>query len=93
MFTATASQRLGRRIDVTADLFAASGYLIPFSGRAFEFSGPVKADIAASYTHPVSERHRVRFYTRVENVLNRTYYEEGFPTPKAWAVAGVKWLF
>lgn len=93
MFTATASQRLGKRFDVTADLFAASNYLIPFSGRALQFDGPVKADLVAAYTYPVSDRHRVRLYTRVENLLNRTYYEEGFRTPKAWAVAGVKWLF
>jgi outer membrane cobalamin receptor len=93
MFTATASQRIGRFIDVTFDLFAASRYLIPLSSRAFEFDGPVKADLAASWTKPLGDRRSVRFYGRVENVLNRTFYEEGFPTPRATAVGGIKWLF
>ncbi len=93
MFTATASQRIGRNIDVSFDLFAASGYTFPFSGRAFVFPGPRKADAAASYTRPLSDHHSLRFFTRIENVLNRTYFEEGFRTPGRWATAGVKFLF
>jgi iron complex outermembrane receptor protein len=93
MFTATASQRIGRRIDLTFDLFAASSYLLPLYPVAYRFAGPVRADIVAGWTKPLGERQSVRVFTRVENILNRTYYEEGFPTPKAWAVAGVKWAF
>lgn len=93
MFSATASQRFGRAFDLTFDIFAASSYLVPLSGRAFEFEGPVKADVVASYTRALSDRHSVRVFTRVENVLNRRYYEDGFRTPRAWAVGGLKWLF
>ena len=93
MVTAFATQRIGRRFDLTFDLFAASSYLVPFSERALEFDGPVKADAVASYTVPLSDRHKLRVYTRIENLLNRTYYEEGFRTPKAWAVGGLKWMF
>jgi vitamin B12 transporter len=93
MFTSTITQRFGHRVDVTFDFLAASDYLYPFSSRPFIFPGPRKGDIAAAYTHPISERHSLRFFTRVENVFNREYYEDGFRTPKAWATAGVKWLF
>jgi outer membrane receptor protein involved in Fe transport len=50
-------------------------------------------DVSASYTKPVSEKVDLRFFVRAENVLNRTYYEDGFRTPKAWATAGMKLLF
>lgn len=93
MFTTTVSQRIARSFDLTFDLFAASDFLAPMGGRAFEFGGPVKADLVASYTRSLSDRHAMRLYARVENVLNRTYYEEGFRTPRAWAVAGLKWMF
>jgi iron complex outermembrane receptor protein len=97
MFTANVMQRIGRRVDVAFDLFAASDYLFPlfvgFQSQAFRFDGPVKADIAAGYTLPVGESRTLRFFTRIENVFNRTYFEDGFATPKAWAVAGVKFGF
>jgi vitamin B12 transporter len=93
LFTATVLQRIGRRFDTAFDLAAASDYYIPFSGQPFRFDGPVKADIVASWTQPLSDRHSLRIYTRVENLLNRTYLEEGFRTPKAWAVGGLKWMF
>jgi outer membrane cobalamin receptor len=93
MFTATASQRFARAFDVTFDLFAASDYLAPLGGRAFEFDGPVRGDLVAAYTRALTDNQSLRLYTRIENVFNRRYYEEGFPTPRAWAVAGIKWMF
>jgi iron complex outermembrane receptor protein len=97
MFTATASQRLGRKIDVAFDFLAASPYIYPlFAGtgsRAFEFDGPVRGDLVINFNQPISERQTLRFYTRIENVFNRTYFEDGFRTPKAWAVAGIKWIW
>lgn len=97
MGTITAIQRIGKRVDVTANFLAASDYIFPlFSGsgsRPFLFPGPRKLDLALNYTHPVTDHTSVRFYTRVENALNQNYLEEGFKTPGAWAVAGVKLLF
>src|SRR5581483_7459109 len=78
-------QHIGRRVDITADFLAASDYIYPFfagtGSRPFVFSGPRKLDLTASYTHPMSDRTSLRFYTRVENALNREYFEEGFRTP------------
>lgn len=97
MFTATASQRIGRRIDIAFDFLAASPYVYPlFTGtgsRPFQFDGPVRGDLVVNYNHPLSDRKTLRLYTRVENVFNRTYFEDGFRTPKAWAVAGIKLIW
>jgi len=93
MFTALATQRLWQNLEVTFDLFAASDYVFPlFAGgsRPFVFDGPVKADAVVRYTKPLGERTRLEFYTRIENVFNRIYFEDGFRTPKAWAVGGLK---
>ncbi len=93
MFTAFATYRFRRHFDVTFDLFASSGYWWQFfagGNRPFQFAGPKKADLVFSYTRPVSERWSLEAYGRVDNVFNRTYFEDGFRTPKAWAVAGLK---
>jgi iron complex outermembrane receptor protein len=93
MVTVAAVQRIGRRFDLAFDMFAATDAIYGFGNRAFEFDGPVKADLAGGYTVPLGDKAQIRLFTRIENILNRTYYEEGFPTPRAWAVAGVKLLF
>jgi vitamin B12 transporter len=96
MTTFTATHSLTRRLDVTFDLFAASDYLYPFfagGSRAFSFNGPVKADVSATYTVPLADTRKLQFYTRVDNMLNRTYYEDGFQNPKAWAIGGMRVLF
>jgi vitamin B12 transporter len=96
MFTASATHTLWRTLDVTFDLYATSNYTFPlYSGgsRPFLFGGPRKADVVASYRHSLSDTRNVEFYTRVENVLNQAYFESGFLTPGAWAVAGMKFGF
>jgi iron complex outermembrane receptor protein len=93
MFSVTATQRIGRSLDITFDMFAASSYLLNFGTRAFSFDGPVKADLAINYTRPLTDTTSLRLFTRIDNVFNRTYYEDGFRTPKAWATAGMKFLF
>ncbi len=93
--TAYVNQRIGKRVDVTFDLFATSDYFVPlgFPSRAFQFDGPVKADLGASYTLPLANDHRVRFYGKVENVFNREYFESGFRTPKAMFIGGATYQF
>jgi iron complex outermembrane receptor protein len=61
--------------------------------RPYLFPGPHRLDLALSYTLPVGEHRSLRFYAKVDNALNQTYYEDGFLTPKAWGSAGVKFLF
>jgi iron complex outermembrane receptor protein len=93
MFTGVVTQRFGRALDVTFDVFSASEYLTNFGSQAFSLEGPVKADFAVNYTRALTDTTSLRLFTRIENVLNRTYYEDGFRTPKAWATVGMRLLF
>ena len=92
-FTLVAAQRITQRLDVVFDMFAYGSYYFPFSGRAFKFSGPVKADLGMSYTLPVSDRVSLRFYGKVENLFGREYFENGFRTPGAAGVGGMSLRF
>ena len=98
MFTLTATQQVTRRWQVTTDFLAASDYIsgsffVGSGSRPYEFPGPRKLDVATSYTVPVADTRSLRFYLRAENVLNQRYFEDGFRTPRAWASAGMKFLF
>lgn len=91
----TAMQRVGRRLDVTFDLFWASDYPLRLFGASerFIFDGPLKADAVVSYTIPLADGPDLRLYGKVENLLDRTYFEDGFQTPGAWGVGGVEVRF
>ena len=93
-FTLVANARLGPRVAVNFDLVASSDYLAPifdnrtFTRRAYRFDGIRKGDLTASYTLPLSDSRRLRFFGKVENVFDREYYENGFRTPGAGGRAG-----
>jgi iron complex outermembrane receptor protein len=97
-FATTATYFWTRNFDTTVDFFAASSYLVPFfasSGgsfgtRAFRFAGPRKLDLAARYRVPLGDRRSLEFFTRLENLSNRTYYEAGYQTPGFWGTAGLR---
>ncbi|MDA0205173.1 MAG: TonB-dependent receptor [Acidobacteria bacterium] len=96
IFSVTATQWITRRFQTTFDLFAASDYSYsPFGAmsRRMIFNGPLKADVVFSYTLPLTDRRSVEFYGKVENVLNRKYYENGFGSPGAWAIGGMRFKF
>jgi vitamin B12 transporter len=92
-FTLFAAQRITQRLDLIFDMFAYSSYFFPFSSRAFKFSGPVKADLGASYTAPMSDRVSMRLYGKVENIFDREYFESGFRTPGAVFTGGMGFRF
>lgn len=96
--TLVATQQITRRLNVTADFLAGSEYLsgtffVGTGTRPYLFEGPRKLDASVNYTLPVGERVNLRFFTRIENLLNQRYFEDGFRTPKMWAVGGMKVLF
>lgn len=96
--TLQATQQVTRRLQVAADFLGASDYVSGsfFTGsgnRPYLFAGPKKLDLSANHTVMAGERRSLRFTVRVENVLNREYFEDGFRTPRAWATAGMKFLF
>ena len=97
-FTFLAMQQLGKRTNVTFDFLGASDYIsgsffVGGGSRPYLFPGPRRANVAASYTLPLNDRSSMMFFTRLENAFNQPYFEDGFQTPKAWAVGGIKWLF
>ncbi|HEY3132352.1 MAG TPA: TonB-dependent receptor [Acidobacteriota bacterium] len=98
-FSLTAAQRFGRRLLVNLDLTASGEYLAPifnsqtFASRAYRFDGIVKTDVVLSYRLPVSDFKAVRFYGKVENLFDRTYYESGYRTPGVTGIGGVRFEF
>ena len=97
LFTLVATQRVGRRVDVTFDLSAVSNYSpsfpFPSFGTLYVFDGYVKADLVAGYTLPIDDRLSLRLYGKVENVFDRAYTESGFRTPGAFFIGGAAFRF
>jgi iron complex outermembrane receptor protein len=97
--TLVATGRIGSRVVVNFDLVASSDYLAPifdpatFANRAYRFDGIRKGDLTASYTLPLAESRRLRFFGKVENVFDRDYYENGFRTPGVTGRAGAAFHF
>jgi iron complex outermembrane receptor protein len=92
-FSMVATQRFGRRLQVICDVWIASASPAIFSSRAFLFDGPRKVDLVANYTVPVSDRGRLRFYGKVQNVGDSQYLEAGYRVPGRWGIGGVSWEF
>jgi len=97
VFTLTALQRIGRRADVAFDFFAASEYPTPFftnsGSRVFLFDGTVKADLSAGYTFPLSDRKSLRLHGKIENVFDKTNFEDGFRSPGILGTVGLSVQF
>ena len=97
MFSLVLLQRIGRRVDVAFDFFAASGHPAPFftslGTRPLLFDGPKKADVMVSYTMPLSDRRDVRIFGKLENVFDHEYFELGFRSPGVWGVVGLTFGF
>lgn len=97
MFTLNVLQRIGKRVDVAFDFFAASEYPSPFftslGTRAFLFEGPVKADVTASYKWPLSDRKSLKLFGKIENALDRQNFEGEFRSPGIWGTVGLAFGF
>ena len=91
--TFRASQDITKRLQIGADFVAGSHFLYPLAGRAYRFEGPRQLGLSANYTIPVTERVSVRLYTRVWNALDQNYFEDGYQTPRRWAVGGLRIIF
>lgn len=86
-------QQLGKHVDASFEMVAASDFLYQLSRRTFVFPGARQSVLSAGYSRPVTERIAMRIYGRVNNLLDQTYYEDGFRTPRRWAVGGVVFTF
>ena len=93
LFALTATQWIAERLNVTFDLFAASDYpLSPYGalGRRLVFGGPVKGDLVVRYDLLARPELGLDLYAKVENLFDHAYYEDGFLTPGAWAIGGLR---
>jgi iron complex outermembrane receptor protein len=99
-FTLLVMKSFGKHWDTSVDFLAASRFLFPlynslppYNVLAYSFAGPRKVNATIGYTHPLNERMKLRVYARLENLANRNYFENGFPTPGFVAKGGVQFSF
>ncbi len=92
-FAAFATQRFSSRLTGLVGYTGSSSYLTSISGRAFRFDGPTRLQAAMAYRRPLSENRAMRFYGKVDNLLNQTYFENGFRTPGATLTVGTQFEF
>ena len=88
-----ATQRFSSRLMGVFGYAGSTDYLASVSGRAFRFGGPSRAQAILSYRHPLSEFRAVRFFFKGENLLNQTYFENGFRTPQVTFTSGMQFEF
>jgi vitamin B12 transporter len=79
-----------RMYAVSSQDFPLFGATFPFPSGTYRFPGYVLANLTASYVVRQTERSRLRFLVRVDNLLNREYFNGGFLEPKATARAGFR---
>jgi vitamin B12 transporter len=97
-FALQAVERIGR-LTIAFDLVAVSEHdaqlfdPISFGSRRFTFDGYAKADLAASYTIPVTDRVALSIFGRVENLTDAEILENGLRLPGATGTGGVKVRF
>lgn len=95
MFALTAVQTVGKRLDVILDISAVSSYplrLYRVPGWLV-FPGPVKVDAAFSYRIPLEGAQGIDVYAKIENFINRQYYEDGYAAPRIWGLLGLRFRF
>ncbi|MDP3001157.1 MAG: TonB-dependent receptor plug domain-containing protein [Bryobacterales bacterium] len=98
-FSAAATQRLSSRLTAVFDLLVSSDYLAPvfnpvtYASRAYRFPGIRGAQLGANYRLPLGEFRALRFFAKVNNLMNQTYFESGFRTPGATVLGGLQFEY
>jgi vitamin B12 transporter len=98
-FSLQVNQLVGESFNINFDLYSVSRHNFPlfdpifFSQVIFTFDGYTKADLGAGYTWRMDDSKQVTFYAKVDNILNRRIFEEGIRSPRAAAVAGLRFRF
>lgn len=87
-------KRWGTRLDTNLDLYRQgehyNSYFAVNRSRAFRFPGFTKVDLTAGYRFWQSEQRFARLLLRMENVFDRTYYQNGWLAPGRYVVAGIQ---
>ncbi len=95
MFSLTATQWLTSKLNLTVDYYViGDSFQAPFgAGRLMQFAGPNKVDLVANYKFTITDSRSVDIYTKIENLANVRYSDNGFLAPGAWAIGGLKFNF
>lgn len=95
--TAMVHQQLGKKTDVTVDLYRGSDYYNAlFAGgrsRAYLYPGVTKVDFVVSRQLWNGDKHTLKGYAKVDNTFNQHYYENGFLAPGGTFLTGLQLLF
>jgi len=92
-YSVYATQRIGSRVTAVLRYIGTGDYLASIYGGAFRFDGMTRLQALLGYRRPLGELRALRFYVKGDNLLNRTYFEDGFRTPGAAATAGMRLEF
>src|SRR5579875_137589 len=99
-FSFLLAKQFGKRWDSEIDGSFGNHYYYPFSSNQYPyntiplvFSALRQLNLSLGYTVPLNESKRLRIYSRLDNLNNQTYYEEGFVTPGFVARGGVQFFF
>jgi iron complex outermembrane receptor protein len=96
-FTMVGTRHIGNRITLATDVSAVGEMFGPFTAagraRAYRYPGFAKVDVSGAVVVRQDDRGSLKVNGRVENVLNRTYYDLGWRVPGASFVAGLRYEF
>jgi outer membrane cobalamin receptor len=94
-----ATQHFTPNLYVNLDMTLSDSYFAPvfdpstFASRHYRMEGISKVDMGVSYALPVTRMGRLRFYAKVDNLLDQQYFENGFRTPGRMGIGGVAFEF
>ena len=96
-FSLLVTEQATKRLLLTFDTIQSSSYLDPIYGnfvtQTYRFGGLHKLNLGASYRLPISEYKALRFFVRANDILNQTYFENGFRTAGRTAMGGMQFEF
>jgi len=96
-FTLVATKQIRTRGAIAMDLSSTSETYGNFTAagraRAYRYPSFTKADVSGSYDLWKTDRGTLKATMRIENVLNRTFYDLGWLEPGATFVAGLNLQF
>jgi iron complex outermembrane receptor protein len=95
MFSLTATQWVTSKLNLTVDYYVLGDSFQGTFGanRVMQFAGPNKVDLVANYKFTLTDSRSVDIYTKIENLGNVRYSDNGFLAPGAWAIGGLKFNF
>jgi outer membrane receptor protein involved in Fe transport len=92
LFGLSLTQRY-RSILASFSLNRTGEYIAPVFPENFRFPGFPKADLFISYERALTDRFAITFFGGADNILDRTYFENGFRAPGAVGKGGFSLRF